>query len=179
MQPEARGSVSLARNISAHYAVHRATAAEAFHIGERMRPVDRAEIEALEGRVVREFLVDAVAAGARTLMILGEPIVLYGVVACDELPGHAMPWLVTNSTIGHDELTRVIWMSRLQVELWQRRWPVLQMLCDCRNGFRRQWLEWLGFEHGGHLKAFGAAGLPFDLFIRRRHDGERASSRLH
>lgn len=154
----------------ANCAVRCATAADAFHVGVRMRPVDCAEVEALEGRAVREFLTEAVAAGARTLTICGEPVVVYGIVACDELPGHAMPWLVTTSTIGHDELICMMWMSRLQIELWQRRVPVLQMLCDSRNVFRRQWLEWLGFEHGGHLAAFGAAGLPFDLFIRYRSD---------
>lgn len=68
--------MSLTRHMPANCAVHRATTADAFHIGVRMRPVDRAEIEALEGRVVREFLVDAVAHGARTLTIRGEPVLI-------------------------------------------------------------------------------------------------------
>jgi len=29
-----------------------------------------------------------------------------------------------------------------------------------------EWLEWLGFTQRGHLDAFGAAGLPFDLYSR-------------
>jgi hypothetical protein len=170
--------VSLTRRFPAGCALHRATAADAFHVGVRMRAVDRAEIEALEGRAVREFLAEAVDHGARTLTIRDEPVLLYGIVPCDALPGHAMPWLATTATIAHDELMTVMWMSRLQIELWQRRRPVLEALCDSRNGFRRQWLEWLGFEHGGHLGAFGAAGLPFDLFVRRRlEQGPR--HRLH
>ncbi len=162
--------MSLARHLPEGWALHSATTADAFHVGVRMRPADRDEIEALEGRVVREFLTDAVAHGARTLAIRGEPALLYGIVACDDLPGHAIPWLVTTSTIGHDELMTIMWMSRLQVELWQRHTDVLEAPCDSRNTFHREWLEWLGFQHGGHLATFGAAGLPFDLYIRRRLD---------
>jgi hypothetical protein len=171
--------MSLSRYLPDGCALHRATLADAFHVGARMRPIDRAEIEALEGRAVAEFLSDAVENGARALMIRDEPVVVYGIVPCHELPGHALPWLVTNSTIDHDELMTVIWMSRLQVELWQRRTPVLEALCGSRNGFRRQWLEWLGFEHGGRLGGFGAAGLPFDLYVRRRRDGGPPADRLH
>jgi len=61
----------------------------------------------------------------------------------------------------------IMWMSRLQVDLWQRRSVVLQALCDSRNSFRREWLEWLGFLRRGHLAAFGAGRLPFDLYARR------------
>lgn len=171
--------MSLARHLPDGCALHHATVADACHVGVRMRPVDRDEIEALEGRVVRDFLADAVAHGARTLTIRGEPVLLYGIAACEELPGHATPWLVTASTIGHDELMTVMWMSRLQIELWQRRMPVLEMPCDSRNAFHREWLEWLGFRHRGHLAAFGAAGLPFDLYVRRRVDCGPVPNRLH
>jgi hypothetical protein len=160
--------MSLARHLPVGCTLHRATVADAFHVGVRMRPVDRAEIEALEGRNVGEFLADAVGHGARTLAIRGLPVLLYGIVPCAELPGHATPWLVTTATIGHDELMNIMWMSRLLIEVWQRRTPVLETLCGSSNSFRREWLEWLGFEHGGHLAAFGAAGLPFDLYVRHR-----------
>ena len=46
---------------------------------------------------------------------------------------------------------------------------MLQALCDSRNDFRREWLEWLGFVRCGHLAAFGAARLPFDLYARSRY----------
>ncbi len=165
--------MSLTRHFPDGYGLRRATGADARHVGTRMRLADRAEIEALEGRDVRIFLAEAVEVGARTLMIGGEPVLLYGIAPCDALPGHAMPWLATISTIRRDELMTVMSMSRLQTELWQRRIPVLEALCDCRNAFRRQWLEWLDFERADHLDAFGAAGLPFDLYVRHRHRLDR------
>ena len=171
--------MSLARHLPDGCALRRATANDARHVGARMRPVDRAEIEALEGRGVDEFLADALAAGARTLTIGGEPMLLYGLVPCAEMPGHATPWLVTSSAIGHDELIAVMSMSRLQIDFWQRRAAVLEIVCDSRNVFRRQWLEWLGFQHAGHLDSLGAAGLPFDHFVRHWAGLGLSRHRLH
>ena len=164
----AHGSIalSLARHLPADFGLRRATAADANHVGPLMRPADRAEIEALEGRPVGAFLSDMIGGAARVLTVRGEPMVLYGIVAAQGLTGHAMPWLATTSTVLQHDLINIMWMSRLQVDLWQRRSAVLQAVCDSRNGFRRDWLEWLGFLRISHLAAFGAAGLPFDLYSR-------------
>jgi hypothetical protein len=131
-----------------------------------MRPDDRAEIEALEGRPVGAFLSDMIGGPARVLTVRGEPTVLYGIVASQGFTGHAMPWLATTSTVLDDDLMSILWMSRLQIDLWQRRSAVLEVVCDSRNAFRRDWLEWLGFLRSSHLAAFGAARLPFDLYSR-------------
>jgi hypothetical protein len=159
--------VSLARSLPAGYGLRRATAADAQHVGRLMRPADRTEIEALEGRPAGEFLTETIGGRSCVLTIRSEPMVLYGIVACEGLSGHSMPWLATTSTLAHDDLMNIMWMSRLQVDLWQRRSAVLQALCDSRNSFRREWLEWLGFLRSGHLAAFGAGRLPFDLYARR------------
>ncbi|MFI4932016.1 MAG: hypothetical protein ACHP83_17365 [Burkholderiales bacterium] len=159
--------MSLARHLPAGCALRRATAEDARHVDRLMRPADRAEIEALEGRPVAEFLAEAIADRSRVLTIDREPVVLYGIAACDGLPGHSTPWHATTATIAHEDLMTVMWLSRLQIDLWHRHSPTLQALCDSRNFFRRDWLEWLGFIKGGHLAAFGAARLPFDLYVRR------------
>jgi hypothetical protein len=44
----------------------------------------------------------------------------------------------------------------------------LPTVCDARNRFRSQWLDWLGFERRGRVERFGAAGRPFDLHVRLR-----------
>ena len=158
--------MSFARHLPEGCALRRATAEDARYVGRLLRPADRAEVEALEGRPVAEFLAEAIADRARVLTIDREPVVLYGIAACDDLPGHSTPWHVTTATIAHEDLMTVMGLSRLQIDLWQRRSPTLQALCDSRNLFHRDWLEWLGFAKAGHLAAFGAARLPFDLYVR-------------
>ena len=166
-------------------AVRRATAADAAYVAGLMRPADRAEMEALEGcstlDVLRGWMTAPMnnpmaqpssearrTSAPRLLTIADQPAVLYGIVASAGWAGHATPWLAAISTMAHDELTAVMWLSRRQADTWQRRWPVLQAVCDVRNHFHREWLEWLGFVPQGRVEAFGAAGLPFDLYRRAR-----------
>jgi len=164
-------------------AVRRATTADAAYVTNLMRPADRAEMEALEGCSTLDVLRGWMTAPTsnpmaqhpseacrtpvpRLLTVAGQPAVLYGIVASAGWAGHATPWLAAVSTMAHDELTTVMWLSRLQADAWQRRWPVLQAVCDVRNHFHREWLEWLDFVPQGRVEAFGAAGLPFDLYRR-------------
>jgi hypothetical protein len=176
---------SRSATLPASYTVRRATAADAVHIANLMRPDDRAEMEALEGCSVLDVLRGWMTAPMinpmaqptaetrrtpvpRLLTIDGAPVVIYGIVASAGWAGHATPWLAAVSTMSHDEVTTVMWLSRLQVDAWQRRWPVLQAVCDVRNHFHGQWLEWLDFVPQGRVEAFGAAGLPFELYRRAR-----------
>lgn len=158
--------MSLARHLPAGCALRRATVADAAHVAGLLRPVDRDEMEALEGRPAGEVLAGWLGNLPRVLMLRGEPALLYGIEACAGRPGHASPWLAIISTIAHDDLMSIMWLSRLQVDAWQRRWRTLQTVCDARNVFHRQWLEWLGFAPQGRVEGFGAAGLPFDLYSR-------------
>lgn len=162
--------MSFAKHLPPGWAVRHALSRDALHVSGLLRPVDRDEMEALEGRPAREVLAETIAgrglAIARVLTIHAEPVVLYGVAACEGLPGNAMPWRATVAGLGTDELSTIMWMSRLQLDVWQHRWPTLQAVCDTRNLFHRQWLEWLGFTARSHLDSFGAAGRPFDLYVR-------------
>jgi hypothetical protein len=105
--------------------------ADATHVAALLRPVDRAEMEALEGRSAADVLAGSIATAPRVLTIHQEPMMLYGVVACADLPGNAIPWAATTSTIEHDDLITIMWMSRFQVDAWQRRWPTLQAVSTC------------------------------------------------
>jgi hypothetical protein len=78
----------------------------------------------------------------------------------------ATPWAAMVSTLGSEDLVDVLWLSRLQIDAWQRRWAVLQTVCDARNRFRSQCLDWPRFERRGCIERFGAADLPFDLHVR-------------
>jgi hypothetical protein len=88
---------------------------------------------------------------------------------CTPGASHATPWLAIASTIAHGDLMNVMRLSRAPVDSWQRRWSVLQTVCDAPNHFHRQWLDWLGFGRQGRaaLRALSARP-PATMFIRER-----------
>ena len=158
----------LSRHLPAGYAVGRVGVADALHVVPLLRAVDREEIEALVGRPALDVVASWITHSSRVLTIHGEPSVLFGIEPSTTQPGHAMPWTAAVSTMPFDDMMNVLWLSRLQIDFWQRRWRVLENVCDARNGFHRQWLEWLGFQPEERVEKFGAARLPFDLYSRAR-----------
>ena len=75
-----------------------------------------------------EFLTEMLPDRPRVLTIEGEPMVLYGIAACEGLRGHTIPWHATTATIRYDGLTSIMWLSRLQIDLWQRHSPILKAI---------------------------------------------------
>jgi len=149
--------------------LRRALCGDAKRVASLLRGDDRLEMEALEGRPALDVLQGWMSGGSFVLLIRGEAALIFGIVPCSGVRAEyraAMPWVAMVSTLGHEDLVDVLWLSRLQVDAWQRRWPVLQTVCDARNGFRSQWLRWLGFKRHGRVESFGAAGQPFDLHVR-------------
>lgn len=149
--------------------VRRALRGDAERVASPLRGDDRLEMEALEGRPALDVLQGWMSSGAHVLTIRGDAAAIFGIVPCPGVPtAHrvATPWDVVVATLCREELIGVLWLSRLQVDAWQRRWAVLQTVCDCRNRFRSRWLDWLGFECRGRVECFGAARMPFDLHGR-------------
>lgn len=133
-------------------------------------------MEALEGRPALDVLRSWMSSGHRVLVMHGDAVAIFGIVACAVVPTGprvATPWAAIVSTLGSEDLVDLLWLSRFQIDAWQLRWPVLQTVCDARNSFHGQWLDWLGFERRGRVERFGAAGLPFDLHVRLREAAER------
>jgi hypothetical protein len=159
---------AIAQYLPAGYAVGRVSVGDAIHVVPLLRAGDRAELEALVGQSALDVLRGWITDRSRVLTIHGEPSVVFGIEPSTTQPGHAMPWSASVSTLPFSDMMNVLWLSRLQVDFWQRRWPVLDNLCDARNGFHRHWLEWLGFEPAERVERFGAARLPFDLYSRSR-----------
>jgi hypothetical protein len=140
-----------------------------------LRAADRLEMEALEGRPALDVLEGWMSGGSQVLVVRGDAVAIFGIVPCTvsgaSVPSEhraAAPWAALVSTVACEDLVDVMWLSRFQVDAWQRHWPVLQTVCDTRNRFRGQWLDWLGFERRGRVERFGAAGRPFDLHVRLR-----------
>lgn len=72
-------------------------------------------MEALEGRPAFQILTSMVdapdSAPARVPTIGKAPVMPYGIVACEGLPGNAMPWLATIESLVQDDLMNLMWMS--------------------------------------------------------------------
>jgi hypothetical protein len=159
--------------------IRRAATGDAGRIASLLRAEDRLEMEALEGRPALDVLQGWMSGGSHVLVVRGDAAAIFGIVPCADsgtdsgagVPAEhraAAPWAAMVSTLDSDDLVDVLWLSRFQIDAWQRRWPVLQTVCDARNRFRSQWLDWLGFECRGRVERFGAAGRPFDLHVRLR-----------
>lgn len=170
---------SPARHLPAGCSVRRAAPGDAERVAALLRADDRLEMEALEGRPALDVLQGWMSGESHVLIVRGDAVAIFGIVACADpdtvacasIPAEhraATPWAAMVSTLGGEDLVDVMWLSRFQIDAWQRRWPVLQTVCDSRNRFRGQWLDWLGFERRGRLECFGAAGRPFDLHVRLR-----------
>ena len=162
-------AASPARRLPPGYGIRRPLPGDAERIACRLPIDDGVEMEALEGRPALDVLRGWMLGGSHVLLVRGEAVAVFGIVPCFGLPPDrraATPWAAMVSTLGREDLVDVIWLSRLQLDAWQRRWPVLQTVCDARNRFRSRWLDWLGFERHGRVERFGAHGLPFDLHVR-------------
>ena len=167
LTPDARDSP--VRGLPSGWGTRRALPGDAEHVASLLRGDDRLEMEALEGRPALEVLQGWMSGGSRVLLIRGEAAAMFGIVPCSDAPGEtraATPWAAMVSALGREDLVDMLWLSRLQINAWQRRWAVLQTVCDARNRFRSHCLDWLGFECRGRIERFGAARLPFDLHVR-------------
>jgi len=159
--------------------IRHTSAADVERVAGLLSTEDHLEMETLEGRPALDVLQGWVAGGSHVLRIRDDAAAIFGIVPCSGSPKTsraATPWVAMVSTLERDDLINVVWLSRLQVDVWQRRWPVLQTVCDTRNRFHSQWLNWLGFECRGRVERFGAAGQPFDLHVRLGDVGRQAAA---
>jgi len=159
--------------------IRRAASGDAERIASLLRAEDRLEMETLEGRPALDVLRGWMSAGSHVLVVRGDAAAIFGIVPCADCGASvaseqraAAPWAAMVSTLGDDDLVDLLWLSRFQIDAWQRQWPVLQTVCDARNRFHSQWLDWLGFECQGRVECFGAGGRPFDLYMRLRDIGQ-------
>jgi hypothetical protein len=169
LSPVSTAGASPVRSLPPGCCTRRARPGDAAGVARQLRGDDRREMEALEGRPALDVLQGWMSGGAHVLLIRGETAAIFGIVPCRGAPAEmraATPWAAMVSTLGGEDLIDMLWLSRLQIDAWQRRWDVLQTVCDARNRFRAQCLDWLGFECRGRIERFGAAGLPFDLHVR-------------
>ena len=138
--PETVGTTgSPARHLPAGCSVRRAAPGDAEHVATLLRADDRLEMEALEGRPALDVLQGWMSGGSHVLVVRGDAVAIFGIVAC-AVPGGAAcadasadpgasfpaehraatPWAAMVSTLGGEDLVDVMWLSRFQVDAWQR-----------------------------------------------------------
>lgn len=126
-------------------------------IAARMRQADVDEVQASSGRSALVALAFSYrkSSFARTVLVNGQPEMMFGVGDLNVLAGVGAPWL-----LGTDAVERnfrvflrgsIDWRNQLLA-----RYSVMRNLVDDRNVVSKRWLQWLGFrlldpiEYRGH-----------------------------
>ena len=80
-----------------------------------------------------------------TVLVDGEPAVMYGVAPSEIIPNTGCPWLLgTNKA---KALTKeLIFQSKPEIELMLASFPFLHNLVHKKNTLSIRWLLWLGFN---------------------------------
>lgn len=151
--------------MAAEVSIVRATREHAIALAPTMRKADAAEVWASGRYSPQEALLESLRASAEayTLLIDGEPAVMWGVVPLPTRTLLAPPagavWL-----LGGEAVTRhkrlFLRLSRVGLARLLERYPVLVNAVDARYVQAVRWLRWLGFTVG-EAQPFGVAGLPF------------------
>lgn len=147
-----------------------ATLAHAEVIAANARQADIDEMWA----AARHSPLDAMRGGlrltrrARTGLIDGEPVCMFGVTPMSLIRGWGAPWMVASARM--DELRaqkELLRRARGVFAEWKREYALLMNFVDERNLAAQRWIAWLGFD----LKdtyTIGADAMPFRMFIWRR-----------
>ena len=143
--------------------------AQYWHITEISKNARAADIEELwaQARVTPEQALNRgfrFCRNARTGMIDGQPVCMFGVTPYSIIHGQGSPWMVGSTAL--DRLSvqkRLLEQSRIAVaEMWDG-YSLLFNLVDDRNEAAKRWLQWLGFTLLDPI-AYGPDRLPFRPF---------------
>ncbi|TAJ97150.1 MAG: hypothetical protein EPO41_03930 [Reyranella sp.] len=97
----------------------------------------------------------------------GNPEMIFG---CRERPGDpavGVPWMLGTPVVVSPPWRRTfLHASRIAVEEWQARHPILSNFIDARNAKHIRWLRWLDFHFIARHDRHGPLGLPFLEFVR-------------
>lgn len=132
---------------------------EAFE--KNLRPADRRELVALHGNAY-QAIVQSVTTSEEAFRVTGakgEPLVLYGKCAEENLPGRLI-WCMATNDLGpyQREFARV---SRRILHAWADRHGILWNAVGDFNEAAKRWLKWCGAEFGNPFKMGGETFVRF------------------
>ncbi len=135
---------------------------EAFE--RELRAADRREVEAVHGNAF-EAIVQSVTSSETAYRVTGaqgEPLVLYGKCAHENLPGRLIWCMATNGLKPYQkEFARV---SRIILQEWAAEFGILWNAVGDFNEPAKRWLKWCGADFGQPLEM---GGEPFVRFYIR------------
>jgi len=142
-------------------------AAEPWHaeaIGKHVRDADVDELWSGARATPAMCMEYGMRFNARTGLVDGAPVCMFGVVPFSLLMGSGTPWMVTTTTLDDRRVWRAFALhSRIEFEAIKARHNVLWNVVDERNDNAKRWLRWLGFELGVPF-IYGKNGEPFRAF---------------
>jgi len=136
------------------------------HVAAHVREADAAEIWASHHLHALEAIEDGLRTSvlARTGLVDGEPVCVFGVCPSSLLTGAGSPWMLATPLL-HTVDRAFIRLSRRVVDAMQSFFAELSNYVDARNLHAVRWLEWLGF-HVEPAVPYGIEQLPFHRFTR-------------
>lgn len=101
---------------------------------------------------------------ARTGLVDGVPVCLFGVSPFSILSGQGTPWMVGSNGLKPLRVQKALLIhSRLEFAAMRANYSVLFNAVDDRNTSAKRWLTWLGFTLLGPM-IYGPDRLPFRPF---------------
>ena len=126
-----------------------------------LRPLDERELLATHGRVYKAILRSVISSEAvySVTGAKGEPLVLYGKCAEENLPGR-MIWCMATKSMGpyEREFARV---SKGIIQAWAAEHGILWNAVGDFNEPAKRWLKWCGAEFGQPLEIGGERFVRF------------------
>jgi hypothetical protein len=138
-------------------------------IALNLRQADCDEIQAGSGKSPLQCLSDSVDCSIEVYTIFETktmlPCGIFGIAPSDHAPFAAQIWCM-----GTDKLSFVgvgfLKESVAYVNKFQKQYPVLTNVVDCRNAVHIRYLEWLKFKFIRILPTYGIERRPFVEFCR-------------
>lgn len=138
-----------------------ATLAHAEAIAANPRPADVAEVWASHRATVMDAMRRGMRYGARTGLVDGEPVCMFGTVPDCAL---LVPWMVSSAAMDTLRVQKsLLRLSKSVVAGMRAHGATLFNAVDDRNEAAKRWLAWLGFELDDAVPA-GWDGVMFRFF---------------
>lgn len=143
------------------WTIEQATAADAHKIAPHMTAADAAEVWALGHWSPLEALLRSISLSvkARTWLVDGEPVCIFGFATPSLLGDTANPWMLGTGALRAHKYA-FLRNYRSQIDHMLAHYPVLETWVDNRHAVCLRWLKWTGFDIA-EQEPYGVEGLPF------------------